>query len=690
MKYLKISGTFILIMLLIAAILISSSSGKKINFDPGPEFEYEGFDKVKNGQYERYREYITLKDSTQIAVTYFVPEIETQKEFPSVLLYSPYSSSYVVQEVSWIDFMLRKYNRGLWGPVVDNISYETLNALTSNGYTVIMADMRGTGSSTGYSGFFDPSIISDAEEILSWVASQSWSNKKIGMMGGSYLGWSQFAAASTKSPYLKCIAPDLIFSNFYEDVVRPGGIFAQEVNTQYSKRTPERLNRNLWSDLNGSPSFPSEPVIDEDGDGNRYDDIPILVKNDSNSFSGNLLYADDIERARSPYVALTKAHEHNIWPIEVVQQVEFIDDSLDYYGNKVSQTKVSVDNMLSALKQTKLPVFLTGGFFDIFSKGMVKNYANLQESNPTYLFMTPRFHVPKDVIQPYRALLDYEYSYQHQLLSLQLQFFDKYLKGFKTNLDDKPPVRIFTAFDGWKFYESWPPREAAPITYNLGRKNRLTKIPSKDSIYSYNVDFTHSSSYGYNKINPQSVHKFSDVVMRRDKHDEKCLVFETTVLDKEITVTGSPVITLNVSSNQPNADVYVYLSDVDTNGRVYYTTEGKLRAGWHKIFDNNESVDNLYDVKPELPWHSYKKDSYDAAPFLNDSVVSLKFELKPLAWKFQKGHKIRVSIAGADNINFEFNPAISIDNSIENCKPTTLNIHIGGMYSSSIELPTIN
>ena len=225
--------------------------------------------------------------------------------------------------------------------------------------------------------------------------------------------------------------------------------------------------------------------------------------------------------------------------------------------------------------------------------------------------------------------------------------------------------------------------------FYLGSDGNLSSTSPKDTSYSYNVDFTHSSSYNGLGTNPQRMTLFNDSIMLRTEHDKKCLVFESVKLIQEVEITRPPIANIYLSSNQVNADVYVYLSDVDENGVVYYVTEGKLRAGWHKEFDNNESVNNLYDVKLELPWHSYKKANYNATPFANDSIIELRFALQPHAWKFQKGHTIRFSIAGADNINYEFNPAISTDNTLESCKPTVLKIHTGITYQSYVELPIV-
>ncbi len=689
MKYLKIIGIILLVIVVGLVIFIIYTPGKKMTFNPGPEFEYAGFSNVKNGQYDRYREYILLKDGTRIAVTYMVPNNRGNKDFPTILLYSPYTSSLVVPGMTLAQRIASKYYIGKWGPVYDAISLRTLNALTSNGYAVALADMRGTGSSTGHSGPFDPVFIDDAEEILAWIANQPWSDDRIGMIGQSYLGWSQFAAASTQSPYLKCIAPEMIFYNLYEEAIRPGGIYAQEWTTEYSKGTVELNNRNLWNSSYDIPSYPSEPVIDEDGDGKRYDEVPILKENDLQSYAADIVYADGNKREGSAYIALTKEHEKNIWPREAARRTIFLDDTLDYFGKDVKFSDNSVDFLISKLKETRIPVLLTGGFFDGFSRGIVQSFANLQETNPVYLFMTPRFHIPVNLSYEYYKLFKYKNIYPDQLLSLQLQFFDKYLKEIDSGLDTKPPVRIFTAFDDWKYYNSWPPAAAQAIKYHFGSNNSLANETSEDSTYAYKVDFTHSSAYNEIRTNPQLMYIWNDSIMIRNEHDKKCLIFETQVLTHDITITGHPIANLLISSDQANADVYVYLSDVDSAGVVYYVTEGKLRAGWHRLFENNESVDGLYDVKPELPWHSYKKEHYDPAPFDNGAIVNLKFALKPHAWKFRKGHKIRLSIAGADHINYEFNPEISPDNNIESCKPTTLFIHTGKTHDSYLELPVI-
>jgi len=462
MKYLKFIGFSILLIAIGLIIFIISTTGRETKFSSSPDFEYSGLLNIKNGQYNKYRDYIPLKDGNKIAITYLIPKNQTVTKFPAILSYTPYTGSIIVPNMSWEDRIGSKYYVGKWGPDYESMSFYKINTLTSNGYAVIFADMRGTGSSTGHSGPFDPIIIKDAEEILEWIANQPWSDKKIGMLGQSYNGWSQFAAASTKSPYLKCIAPEMIFYNIYTEAVRPGGIYAQKWAKEYSEQTLEIMNRNLWNTLYDLSSYPSEPVIDEDNDGKLYDEIPILIENDLHSYSENMEYADGKQRIKSPYIALTMEHEKNIWPREMSDKLFFINDTLDYFGRKTTQSENSVDYLIHKLQETKIPVLLTGGFFDGFSSGIVQSFVNLEKTNPAYLFMTPRFHLPARLTYPYWKLFNYKYDSYDGHLSTQLQFFDKYLKEIDNGFETKKPIKIFTAFDGWKFYDSWPPKEVHP------------------------------------------------------------------------------------------------------------------------------------------------------------------------------------------------------------------------------------
>lgn len=73
------------------------------------------------------------------------------------------------------------------------------------GYACVGADTRGKRLSP------DPVVpyerdAEDAHAILDWITQQSWSNGSVGMRGGSYNGFTAWAAAKRRHPALKTIA----------------------------------------------------------------------------------------------------------------------------------------------------------------------------------------------------------------------------------------------------------------------------------------------------------------------------------------------------------------------------------------------------------------------------------------------------------------------------------------------------
>ena len=76
------------------------------------------------------------------------------------------------------------------------------------GYVGVVANTRGKG--------FSPDEIvpyehdgADAHAVIEWIVRQPWSNGEVGMFSGSYLGFTQWAAAKHAHPALKTIVPQV-------------------------------------------------------------------------------------------------------------------------------------------------------------------------------------------------------------------------------------------------------------------------------------------------------------------------------------------------------------------------------------------------------------------------------------------------------------------------------------------------
>ena len=136
-------------------------------------------------------------------------------------------------------------------------------------------------------------------------------------------------------------------------------------------------------------------------------------------------------------------------------------------------------------------------------------------------------------------------------------------------------------------------------------------------------------------------------------------------------IAGHPVVSLWLSSSEPDAAVFVYLSEVEADGTSRYVTEGVLRA----IHRAEAPAPRNY--RTTWPWRSFARK--DARPMPVGEPQLLRFALLPTAWRFAKGSRIRLSIAGADADHFVQTP---------HGRPPLLTLMSGGEHASVLELPT--
>jgi len=94
----------------------------------------------------------------------------------------------------------------------------------SQGYTVVIASVRGTGLSTGEYGFLSRQEQQDHYEIVQWINQQPWSNGLVAGTGAGYYAAAQWQLAIQNPPGLTCIAPINGTLDPYREWVAPGGL----------------------------------------------------------------------------------------------------------------------------------------------------------------------------------------------------------------------------------------------------------------------------------------------------------------------------------------------------------------------------------------------------------------------------------------------------------------------------------
>ncbi len=95
--------------------------------------------------------------------------------------------------------------------------------IAARGYAVLHLSLRGSGKSGGSNDIYSH-YGQDGFDAIEWMAKQPWCNGRVGMVGPSLLGISQWLAAKEAPPSLKAIIPEVACGDCYGALWYPGGM----------------------------------------------------------------------------------------------------------------------------------------------------------------------------------------------------------------------------------------------------------------------------------------------------------------------------------------------------------------------------------------------------------------------------------------------------------------------------------
>ncbi len=401
----------------------------------------------------RSAHYITMRDGVRIAVDVLLPqefsgEGERPDSFPVIFEYTPYHRAFMNPQSGEI------------------IVSPPRQFFLSHGYAYVSADFRGTGASFGWMNHLSEPIREDGREIVDWIADQAWSDGNVGMWGGSYVGWSQMATASKKPEALKAIIP--IHIGWDTFIGRPGGIYSYAFLETWSAMAYS-IHRNEV--FGAFPIPPTPPVVDEDGDGELADEIP-LDADGSGWFSDDYAWPVDPQSppryadgaARKDHVFFNAVMEHTRHPdgapgsfdiTPVIRSAKFWDSP------RVGDGKVSADAnfaFLPDVAESGVAIYNFAGWWDAFTRSSLQIFATLQHSNPSRIAVWPMYH---QGLSPAAAdtlgIAARDSLYSPEYLTEQLRWYDCWLKGIDNGIDTEPPVQIYVVNgEGWRAENEWP------------------------------------------------------------------------------------------------------------------------------------------------------------------------------------------------------------------------------------------
>ena len=480
---------------------------------------------------------VPMRDRLKLATDIYRPKADGQ--FPVILVRTPYEKK--MNEIQ-------------------------ANFFARRGYVYAVQDCRGRFSSPGT---WEPFVneAKDGYDAVEWLAVQKWSTGKVGMIGGSYVGWVQWWAARDHPPHLVTIIPNVSPPDPYFNIPYEYGVFFLTGAIWWA----DVLESRATADLSGAGM---SQIADK-----KY---TLLLR--------HLPVVDLDEKILgkvNPYWRKWIAHPDN-----------------DSYWEPA--------NFLEHLKNLNIPVFHQSGWFDGDGIGAKLNYLKMASYGHRYqkLVIGPWGHTDTAT----RRIGERDFG-EAAIVDLQrdyLRWLDHWLKGVDNGIDGEPMVMVFAmGSNKWLTGDAYPLPETQMTKYYLtsgghantsrGDGKLTTELPTADvspDILTYDPGDPTPSPYYYVKpedlLEKEDTSRVYSLEEERRKHKEyygkvdeersDILVYDTPPLQDSLTFVGPISAVLYASSSAKDTDWFMRLSEVDAKGQVFPLTEGKIRARYRESF----------------------------------------------------------------------------------------------------------
>ncbi len=559
-----------------------------------------------------YSAYIPTRDGTRLAADIYLPApLPRGSRLPAILEQTRYwRSTQFKPPLSWF-----------FPPVGEAISFfrKEKTFFTSHGYAMLVVDVRGTGASFGVWRYpWEPVTVLDTQDILDWIIRQPWSDGQVSGYGVSYPGTCAELLLATEHPAVKAVVPQFNHPDPFIDIGFPGGLLNERFVRAWGQMDihldlnlpPDSFNKLMQAFVAGV-----RPV---DGRLGKVDLRKAVAMHAGNGklhgLPGGLIYRDDTH----PLAGYSA------------------DDSASMrYAETIQHSKVPVLGWASWMDagtgQAALRRYLT---YTGPQRAVIGawNHAGIKTASP---------YLPEDTpLSPPLAVKRREI----------LRFLDAWMKP-RTGAPPENSLIYYTAgSETWHTTSEWPPQGIHRESWYFAEGHRLLLRPPDgpgEDIFA--VDFR-ASSGPFNRWWELGVAVGRSVNYNdRSSQSDLILSYETDPLERDVEISGSPVLTLHVDSSQPDCAFYAYLEDVCPDGKILCIGEGELRAVHRKALDPPSPY------YAQIPFHSFRKE--DGLPLQQGEIGVVSFGLLPLSVVVRTGHRLRISIAGHDDGNFERVPA---------------------------------
>ncbi|MBO0682611.1 MAG: CocE/NonD family hydrolase [Candidatus Dormibacteraeota bacterium] len=472
------------------------------------------------------------------------------------------------------------------------------------GYLVVVQDVRGCFASEGT---FVPfrEEIQDGHDSVEWAARLPGADGRVGMYGGSYLGFTQWAAALSGATSLKAMAPFQRCADPFQGMYYRGGLF--ELGQQATwyvtvAGLPQLMRRRAGDPAAGTAVAALVGEIDRLGtDG--YGSLPL-------------------ER------------------FAPVQGHDILQDFFHLVSHPMEADAFPHMNVAGRYGEVRVPSFNIAGWFDCFLQQNLDDFAAMRSRGvPAKLLVGPWLHGmgmnPVGDLSFGLGAQSAMVDLRGDLGSLQLRWFDHWLKGAPNGVEAEPPVKLFVmGANRWREEQDWPLERAEETAWFLHPQGLLSRNhpgESEPDSYVHDPNNPVPTLGGAAFLTPDHLRGPRDQRPLESRPD--VLSYTTTPLESDLEVTGRVRVHLWATSSARDTDFVARLCDVFPDGRSISLTDGALRAR-HR--EHTRGVPPS-PIEPGRPYE-YVVDLWSTSNL------------------FRAGHRIRVDVASSSFPRWDRNP----------------------------------
>ena len=519
-----------------------------------------------------------------------------------------------------------------------------------HGYVVVNQDCLARFDSEG--DVYQPlwQEIEDGYDTVEWAAGLPWSNGRVGTVGQSYLGATQYMLALNDPlpPHLQAMAPISASADYHQSwVYHTGGAM------EWGWMVPYAIHKG-------------RNTLQRRGLGSLLAQMDEYVQPGDN-------FAQPLKPQWFRHLPLRD------WVDMLSEAAPYFADYLDNPDDSPLWWRI---NLLKHHQHINVPMFHVSSWYDIFLEGALNAFGAIRERAATpearrdqKLLVGPWAH-----LRPYTVPTsggageaDFGPDAAIRLFDHLLRWFDHWLRDVDTGVPDEPPVLLFVMGENrWREEGEWPLARAIDTRYYLhgdgssnggrGGGTLSTVLPGEEP----------PDAYTYDPEDPVPTTGGCTVIIRHGVYDQRTveersdvLVYTSEPMERDVEVTGPISVRLCASSSATDTDFTAKLVDVHPDGYARNLQDGIIRARYRESASQPTLI---------VPGEVYR---YDIDLWATSNV-------------FLKGHCIRVEISSSNFPRFDRNPNTGApfgrDARLDKARQE---VHHSERYPSYIVLPVI-